>query len=198
MLSKDDLKICFLLKVGTRFYSEQEIAVHIQELKRAVAKGTIDLYTTDGAVSIKYNDEELLGVEFWDEICLAVNSIVRQFDLLLQGQVIAEFLPLQTFWLRLTPQGERVIYELESKTSLRPLHVKRSMPLTPFVREFELMFWRMAKILANLGSQSFSETLNDWQSSLPLSVLNVVGDEAVKQIVEGSLEDVLSGDQNNN
>jgi hypothetical protein len=187
----DNLRICFLLKVGEHFYSEREVATHLLKLKQTVADGTIDLDTTEGAVSIRYNEEELLGVEFWDEICLAVDFIVGQFELLLQGQAIAEFLPLQTFWLRLEPQGKRVIYELESKTTLRPFHLKRSIPLIPFVREFELMFWRMTKILASLGSRSFSETLSEWRSALPLSVLNVAGTKEIERIVEDPLEEVL-------
>jgi hypothetical protein len=190
--SRYNLRICFLLKVGERFYSEQETVTHLGELRQAVAKRIIDLDTTDGAISIQYNDEELLGTDFWDEICLTANSIVSQFELLLQGQAIADFLPLQTLWLRLTPQGKRVIFELESKTTLRPLHLKRSLPLAPFVREFELMYWRMARILATLGSQLFSQTLKEWHSLIPPSVLNAAGSEAIKEIVEGPLGEVLS------
>jgi hypothetical protein len=190
--SRYNLRICFFLKVGERFYSEQEAVTHLSELRQAVAEGAIDLDTTDGALSIRYNGEELLGTDLWDEICLAVNSIVAQFEFLLQGQAIAEFLPLQTLWLRLTPQGKRVIFELESKTTLRPLHLKRSLPLAPFVREFELTYWRMARILATLGSQLFSQTLKEWHSLIPPSVLNAAGREAIEEIVEGSLEEALS------
>lgn len=185
------LKICFLLKVGDTFYSEQQIAEHLQELSRYSRDGFIDLYTTEGALSIIYNGEELLGVEFWDEINMVVGSIASRLDHLLDGRMVEEFLPLQTFWIRLIPEGSNMYYELTSATSLRPFHLKRRLPLIPTIHQMELVFWRMMRVMAFLGSVSSSNTLRSWQNHTNTVVLSDVDINEIKAIIEKPLTEVL-------
>ena len=189
----ENLKVCFLIKIDGHFYNEWEIAEDLAVLKRAAAQGKIDLDTTDGAISIRYNNDELLGTDFWDEINLIAGSIASNLSKLTQGQPVIEFFPLNSLWLHLTPKRERVVYELKSSDNLSLLRdMKRSLPKVHFIREFELMFWRMVKLLADLGSYSAQETLRVWPSFLHPSLANIVDTTSVQRIVDQPLEVVLT------
>jgi hypothetical protein len=190
-LYNENLKICFLIKLGDRFYNESEIAENLAILKNAASCGDIDLDTTDGAISLRYNDEELLGIDFWDEINLIAGSISGQLPHLLQGQIVTEFFPLNSLWLSLTPKGERVLYELRSNKNLLPVNIKRSLSTKHFIHEFQLMFLRMAKLLAELGSFSAEETLKGGDSLIHLSLKSVIGVDSIRKIVNQPLKAIL-------
>lgn len=183
-----DLKMLFFLKVKDNFFTEYEVISRIDEFKDMVREGLIDLHTTEGAWSINYNGEELLGLEFWDEICLVIDFLIRKLDLLRQGKTIAEFLPLQTFWLRLTIEAQMIKFELESKTTLRPIHIVRHIPSKVFVQEFVLQYLKMINILALLGSKSFKETQDEWMLNVPPYLKTMVGDmELIKRMTKPTL-----------
>jgi hypothetical protein len=189
--SSNSLYMCFWLKVEHEFYSEQAIGVNLGELKEAVIGGKIDLHTTEGALSIRYKNEELLGLAFWDEINLALSSIVGQLPSLLDGQTVSEFLPLQSNWIRLTRDQDLVLYELEPCNELRKFQKKRLIPLNLFVCEIEYAFWRMTRILAVLGSRSSNDALSQWRTIIPLSIQSIISLDRIKYIVEQPVVDVL-------
>jgi hypothetical protein len=154
--------MCFLLKLGDEFLSEQEIALRIPELQ---LNRKIDLHTTEGAVSIVYNGHELLGVELWDEINFAIGGLFSQLNDFRQGKTIQEFFPLQSLWVRLIPRGDYLVYELKSTTPRRPLHIRESIPAWLFMREFSLLNIRMLRILAALGNTPSAATVTKWKDS---------------------------------
>lgn len=177
-----NLRICFYLRVLGDFYDEKKILAELSEMKKLAKKGKIDLYTTEGAISICSENTELLGRDFWDEINQIARGLIYQFDKLVAGQNVEEFLPLQTFYLRLYPLNDDILYELESKTKLRPLNVKQKVPRRDFIREFVLMYLRLTKVLAELGSRSFSDEETQWAKSLPAFIAELVDESDLAQI----------------
>lgn len=186
--TQEVLEMSFLLKVEDNFYSEKEVAAQIDDFKE-LARSKIDLETTEGAWSIRYYGEELLGTAYWDEITLAIDGIAGNF-LTLQNQTISEFLPLQSIWIRLTPLGETLLYKLESVHISRTLSIKKGLPAKLFYQKFFAMYMRMVKIMANLGSSSYFVTQEEWARSVPngIKTLGIEPDEilqiAKKSIIE--------------
>lgn len=171
------LQMAFLLKVQDSFLSEAEAAQQLDSLRAQVKSGQVDLETTDGAWSIRYYEEELLGEEFWDEINIAIDQVMWQLSSLHKGNSIEIFLPLQSLLVSLTPQGENLLFQVSSQTLRRAHSLTKSLPQQLFLQEFFAMYIRMVKLLAALGSRSFQRTLNEWRSQLPNFVSELVTEE---------------------
>ena len=159
------LEMSFLLKVEDNFYSEKEVAARIDDFKKLV-RSKIDLETTEGAWSIRYYGEELLGTVYWDEITLAIDCIAGSL-LTTQNHTISEFLSLQSIWIRLTPLGSTLLYQLESANVSRTFSIKKGLPTKLFYQKFFAMYMRMVKIMANLGSSSYLITQEEWANAVP-------------------------------
>ncbi|WP_156123174.1 hypothetical protein [Deinococcus radiopugnans] len=165
-----------LLKVDQNFLSSKEVINNIDKYKKMVRRGGIDLYTTEGALSIICDGDELLGVEFWDEINIVLDSIISQIPSYVQGKAISEFMPLQSFWIHIKPLGSDCLWELNSATKLKPFLLKRSLPSKQLFQSLTLAYILMAKILAELGSESFSSTIQLWSIELPEEIKLAVSD----------------------
>ena len=191
-MNKADLKICFLLKVEDNFYTEFEIWQKLANLRKLAEAGKVDFYTTDGALSIQYLDEELLGIGLWNEMVPTIENILALFNNLISGETISEFLQLQSCWIRLTRKGKtQLLYELESTTSRRSISLKRLLPFEEFIREFFLMYYRTVRILSALGSESFTKVEIEWQEHLSPKVITIVGMENLTRLMTSPLNEIL-------
>ena len=186
--------MCFFLKVGEKFYAESIISHKLNELVSLAENGQIDLSATEGAVSIKFHGEEILGIDFWDEICFIFDHLISTIDTFLQGDPIEDFLPMQSAWLRLSPAGNSLKYELLSEVSTRPVHIKRAIPKSVFLPELYFLYARIIRILAMLGSRSYSELENQWRTMLWKPELSVfMSYEKFKRVFDDPLESILQG-----
>jgi hypothetical protein len=180
----------FLIKVDDEFLPESEIMSNLSFLEDAVRLDKIDLSTTDGAVSIIFQGEELLGVDFWDEINIPVGFMTGALPQLLKGKPIERYFPVLAYWIKLIPQNSKVLYKVEVERQQRITHIVRVLPLLEFAQEFELLFWRMMRILARLGARSPQATIIDWRDVVEkhqhVNDLNVL-----QWVIEQPLEIVL-------
>ena len=65
--------------------------------------------------------------------------------------------------MTLIPQNGNLLYKLELQGQQRRIkHIVRLLPLADFAHEFELLFWRMMRILALLGARSPKEAVQNW------------------------------------
>ncbi len=186
------LKMHFFLKVEDNFFSESEIYQELQNLKVLASKGKIDLHTTDGAVSIQYYDQELLGIDLWDEINLVIDFLFHQMDKFFEIETISNFMPMQSCWIKLTMQGDFVLYELESKVEHRPINLKVSLPLNEFLEAFTTLYIKMIRILAELGSSSFSETSEELVAMLHPKLIEKIGRNRIEGLVNTPLASLLT------
>lgn len=191
-----ELRVRFYLSAEGEFHPGREVIQKIPRFKELAAKGEIDLYTTDGALSIVYGGDELLGVDCWDEINQFCRGLVYGLQSLTRGDAVEEFMPMQSLSLRLRPVGVgTLLYELESKTARRPLHLRRTLPRNAFIREIILAYLRLMKVLATLGSRSFSDEEEDWAREIPRFVAHLVDPEdllRIRRTAKGTLDDLAS------
>lgn len=189
-MDSENLKICFLILVGNRFYSEGELATRLTEMKEAAQTGVIDPITTDGAISIVYNLEELLGVEFWN----TVNYISAQPHDLLEGKSRDEYLSYQTCWLHFRPIHNRLLFEVDSRAKSRPWHLKRSLPLISFVKEWTLMSLRLQKFMAYINNNDNQRLKDYWNDSALMTekLRHIITQKYFQYIVESDLATVLA------
>lgn len=187
----NDLKIRLYLKVGDTFYSESDIAENMQLMRDFARQKKINRETTDGAVSILYNGKELLGLDFWDEINWAMHSLASNLATFSQGKTIAEFLSMQSCWIKLTPKGDYLIYELE-RTPLKPINLRAKLPLKLFITEFFLMYFRMVRVLAMLGSNSSINMEQNWKKLIDARIAEIVDVDSIESVMSRPLEQVLA------
>ncbi len=188
-MDDEQLKICFLVLKGQHFYTEYEIGLHLNEIRHEFLLGGFDYWNMEGAISIVYHEEELLGKEFWD-IITQIYALPHQ---LIAGISRKEFLAYQSCWLSFSPQGERLLYELKSTTNSRLVHIVRSLPLYVFVREWSLMKFRLDKFAAYLGDIDAKKRLENWRNmeSATTKWQQAVGVDLLDRIVKSDIEDIF-------
>lgn len=186
VLEASPLTICLQVKAGDDFYPEAEVADRLTEILKHYKNNAEHL---DGSISIIYCGNDLLGVEFWEEL----DQVFLSVEDLLQNEEATTYLPLSGCWLTLSPQGEGLIYTLRSnKRRAVPVSIRQWIPKEPFIREWILMQCRVTKILAALGDESASLYLPQYEAEYPPEVIAIVGKERLRAIAEGDLEQVLS------
>lgn len=184
------IDIKFLVLLDGHFYPEEDIAANIQDFKQAAQKKKLDLLTMDGAISIVHCYEELLGIEYWD----AVNQIFVLPHKLLKGEKTHQYLAYQSTWLRFTPKGKMLEYELSSHSKSRPVIKRRLVSLNDFIRSWTLMRLRLFKFEAFLGSTSAQKALLAWKGSEfgNEAVIDIVGEKNINNILNNEITKVLS------
>ncbi len=186
-----DLSMSFLLKIGDRFYHDYEVVDRIGEFRALVQSKSIDIENPIGALSILFEGDELLGSAYWDEVVLSFDYLIQRLEFLQRGKIIAEFFPLQMYWVRLTPQPDKLLFEVESKTSQRHYHLHRVVPYKPFIQELVATYVRMVKLMAALGSEKFIQTEQAWTTQIPIYLTTMVEDvNQLQNIVRMPLEAV--------
>src|SRR5262249_30786607 len=135
-------------------------ADRLARLPKLVESREISLLRTEGAVSIKYESEELLGIEFWD-IIMNVNPVPNS---LLEGKRRNIVLPYQSFGITLTPQDEQLHYYGESSSPNRIHTIDRILPLELFVYQWTSMKFRFSRLMASLGDDVAEWLIEEWES----------------------------------
>jgi hypothetical protein len=186
--------MCFYLRVGHEFWGEAMIAKRLFKIPKLVRSGKrmrsgkIDLLTTEGAVSIRYDDEELLGIEFWD-IITNVHPIPNE---LLAGRPQHISLPDQGLGITLTPQGDELRYHAKSFTPKRVWEIDRVLPLGLFVQEWTVMYFRFSRLLASLGSVRAKRVIGEWEEYMSPQWRTLMGDDRLRYLSQADLAELLS------
>ena len=180
--------MCFFLRIGYEFWGEGMIAKRLPRIHKLARAGKIDLLTTEGAVSIKYDGEELLGIEFWD-IITNVNPIPND---LLAGKPRNIILPYQTYGITLTPQGNGLRYHAKSSTPKRVWTINCSLPLDLFVQEWTVMYFRFSRLLASLGDISAKRVIEEWEDYMSPQWRTLIGDDRLRYLSQADLAELLS------
>ncbi|MEM7128870.1 MAG: hypothetical protein AAF702_21225 [Chloroflexota bacterium] len=184
----NQVQICFLIFIGNRLYSEQELAINLAELDQAISEGNvIDPQTPNGSLSIHYLGEELWPPELWTDI----NTIPVSINVLSEGNESKGEIDGQYASIKLKPMGEFILYHLNSVPPSSKHNIARMLPFEGFLQEWVLMGTRMSKLISYLRKKEFKGI--DWyfeQASPELR--RIVGDEHIKTIAEQDLVEMLS------
>lgn len=187
-MDNQQLQICFLLLIGNRLYSEQELATRLPEVDRALNDGNvIDAATPFGSLSIQY-----LGEELWPpELCTEINTIPAAICELSLGKEAIGGLESQYASLRLKPMGAQLLYHLKSTPPSPEHEIIRVLPFEIFLREWVLKGTRMDKLIAYLRRKPFKGI--DWyfEQTTP-ELRRIVGDERMRAVAEQDLVEMLS------
>lgn len=186
-ITQPSVQMCFFLRVDHEFWSEALIASQLSKISKLVKDRKIDILTTEGAVSIKYNDEELLGIEFWD----VITEIHPRPNWLLAGERQDIYLAYQTFGIALIPQGEKLRYIAKSATPNRLWHIERSLPLDLFVKEWTTMYFRFNRLLAFLGSMRAQRVVEEWDIYMSPQWKSLIGENTLKHLSQTNLANLL-------
>lgn len=178
------LSIRFMLRVDKIFYGESVIPKYLTEIQQAVATDIIYMPAPDGAVSIAYNGEELLGIEFWDAID-NINPIPNQ---LLTNNDTTMDLPMQTVGVHLHRQGDELVYHVASYSPKRSWNVRRVLPLALFIQQWTLMRLRYNRLRAYLGSEKANRQLAGFKDFMSQEWRDMVGVENINLVLEEDLE----------
>lgn len=179
-MSSNEVKINFLLRVGERFYAESEIAKRINEVRKAVEEKDVDIVLPEGAVSIIYQGEELLGIELWSPLA----DVYAAPDKLLEGKSCLIYLSYQTLGIDLIPHEQGLVYRASSRTPRRPFYLERTIPLHSFIRSWTYMRIRIYKLQAYLGKAVAKEFLEEWENYIIGPWQEVVGRETIQRLVD--------------
>ena len=193
---KNELRICLSIYHNHHFYSESEIVNNLPEIRGLVESRGIKLLVTDGAISITYHNEELLGKKYWDDVHFILNDVFYSLEDLENGKEIEGILPMQSTLLKLKLSDDMVIYKLQfseqriSRTG--ESHIVRRMPKHLFMREFIHFYLRSARIFATIGANAktfadfsidddiedelighpFQQIIDNWREYIPKGILS--------------------------
>ncbi len=183
-----ELHICFLVFIGNRLYSEQELAFRLPEVSKvATDRKVINPRALDGSLSIQYLGEELWPVDLWTEIDLLPISTTA----ILEGQEVHRGIDGLYASIRLKPVGEHLLYHLRSTSPCVEYEITRMLPLEVFIREWELMEIRMDKFIAYLRRKPLKSI--DWYLKHTTPELQrIAGKERIRSVAAQDLVEMLS------
>ncbi len=201
--SKRILSICLKLWIKERFWEESEIIANVDKIVELIESGTVDLLRTQGAVSIIFEGEELLGTYYLTDVHLILNDIFFSLADLANGKTVERYLPGQPATITLTIKNSVVNYKLFLRTSSdgKP-HIHKKIPVHLFITTFTHFYLRNAKLFKILGQSfktlnagdlsdddivghDFGFVLNDWKSHL---ALKHISDTELNELMTMSLD----------
>lgn len=154
----EELNIGFYLYMQGKFYSEFAIAQQLSHIKKIANSKDYNWPTMDGAISILYKGEELLGKAYMEAI------LVVHVDTpgLLEGKASEEYLPLSGHFISFTPEGKTVKYDL-SYVKTREVPIKSCyLPLVAFIQKWGYMKYRLIRLRAYLTDTE--KNVKEWES----------------------------------
>jgi hypothetical protein len=186
---KELLQMCFLVFVENRLYSEREIADDLAFIKGAADRGWIHPIEVEGALSIQYYQEELLGPDFWTEIGLFGLPIQD----LLRGEAYRTWITGHNARLVIRPRGAQLLYELDSAHPSVERHIERQVPVNLFAEAWLLMSYRLRSFRHYISNQRDSwpdKYLTDPRFYTP-EIAQLISENQVRAIGQGNLAEVL-------
>lgn len=186
MAAYEQLQISFFLYIQGKFLSEYTIAKQLSQLKKIANSKEYNLPTMDGAISILYKGEELLGEAYPDEI-LTVHVDTPGF---LEGKSCETYLPLAGHFMYFNPINSKLEYELKTAkgTSIK----LRNLPLLPFIKKYNYMKYRLIRLKAYFTNTK--ENAKKWESwgYGTEKWKNIVGVDKINAIMNGEIYEVLT------
>jgi len=201
---------------NNRFFSETEIVDNLPEILSMVDSGEIKLLITDGAISIIYQEEELLGEKYWDDVHVLLRDVFYSLGDLVNGKEIEGVLPMQSILLKLKLIDNMVIYTLQPSEKrinrTGESHIVRQIPKDLFMLEFIKFYLRSARIFATIGVNAktfaefsidddiedvlighpFQSIIDDWRKHIPQGILSSTEINELQTLMEMPLHEWIA------
>lgn len=184
------VQVSFFLDVerGSRWH-ETELAGQTDELANLFPYyrpgGGDGSVLVDGAVSVVYNGEELLGGDYWVEFVV----LASVWSVLCGDGVSTWVLNAGRQRLRLSEDGGDMLFEVSARSKVVR---RRRLPLGPFVREWFLMRARVNRVRLALGDRSLGPFATDPLHGCCDRLVDLVGRDLAARTATLSLDELLS------
>lgn len=187
-------RACFSIIFQNKVYSEQMIGANIvTNISHYKRKGKFDLAVMDGFLSFRFNDKELIGEEFMEEMKWFFPELMFHLtNLVRDNSSIEIFLPLNSCYMRMSSNFGFINYQLSSITPDRIVDVRASIPEADFIRELFFTHIRFTKFLSFLGDTVNSVAEKNLFGFMEGGFSKFISFEEVKLLAEEPVGSLLS------
>lgn len=186
-------QIRFSIIFQDKIYSEEMIGVDIvPNISNYKRKGKFNLSVMDGFLSLRFNDKELMGEEFMEEMKWFFPELMFHLASLVRNNSSIEiFLPLNSCYMRMSSNFGFINYQLSSITPNRVVDIKASIPEADFIRELFFAHIRFTRFLSFLGDTTNAIAEKNWFGFVEGEFSKFISFEEIKLLVEEPIDNLL-------